>query len=159
MNIGKYSKNGILILFCVASLTGGLWVYFQLRPMIAGDRTAAFTNILMEFVSAHDGRLPQDWSEFCNWMKVNKPGGECSVPELEKRFVILIHQRQAIGAAGSEIPHYIEIKDPAITGMTDFVNGRIQCTEFEKREQLKELHLTPAPASGPGNPNRRNPQP
>jgi hypothetical protein len=123
-------KRVVILCSLALILLGGAvaaFYFIGLSPVIQGDITAAFSHDVGDYVSAHDGKLPSDWAEFCDWMK-SKGEPRWTEKELKKRFII--HMSNQV--QGTKVPVYIEITDKKIKGMESFLNQRIHYAQKQK---------------------------
>ena len=114
------------ILLPAIAVVLGFFAYWQhfIQPIAYGGITAAFAADVSAFVSKHEGRLPSDWNEFTIWMKSDMSSARWKTAELEKRFQLKIPaQRQT-----PDVPTYIEVIDPHLKNMQDYINRVIHQT-------------------------------
>jgi hypothetical protein len=111
-----------LLLPVLALLVIAAFWKLTITPIVDGDTTAAFAGDLAEYVSAHNGMLPTNWTEFAEWMKKTKESARWKAVELERRFAIRIPRQHE----GATPPVYIEVIDPQLRNMQDFINRAIQ---------------------------------
>jgi len=119
-------KRLLIIAFTVVVVLGAsaTALYVYMSPIMYGDITGAFSHDVADYVSSHDGKLPSDWNEFCEW-KDSDGKQRWKADELNGRFLILLPAQ----IPGKKIPVYIQITDRKIKTMESFLNERIHYAE------------------------------
>ena len=105
----------------------GAYVYSVTRPIVLGDITASWASSVRDYAIAHDATLPKTWSEFVAWEKAKDPGYGITSDEMEKRFRILERDLRK----GTDSTRYIEIIDPDLKKMEDFVNRTVRSAAYD----------------------------
>jgi hypothetical protein len=116
--------GGVLVTLGVCA---AVYVYSVTKPMILGDITASWAHSMRAFAISHDAKLPTTWREFVNWEKEQNPNYRITPEEMEKRF--RIHQYDL--RKGTESTIYIEVIDPKLKGMEDYVNRTVRTAIYE----------------------------
>ena len=114
----------ISVMVALGAIVAG--ILFLLRPVVMGDITAGFADDVRSYVVAHSGRLPPDWVAFSEWMKETN-SDRWKPEDLSARFAI----RSATVLNMKTEDHPVEILDPSLIGMQDFLDRALSSAAIE----------------------------
>jgi hypothetical protein len=132
----------------LAVLIGGwCWIWWGMgfRQVYLGDTAAVFAGDLADFVTAHNGNLPADWSTFEAWQTKRDGETRWEARATSERVQLL----QPPYATTNDIPVYVRVIDPDIKGLEDSINQRVYVAREVLRHQAQGGQPTSAPSSLP----------
>ncbi len=111
----------IAVVLVLVAAWAVMWYGCGVRRIVAGDTVAAFAHDVGLFMEAHDGRLPQDWTELDQWWQKREGKSRWPAGETEK----LIELLPVPCTIDNGVPQFVRIKDSRVHGMEDYVNTSI----------------------------------
>jgi hypothetical protein len=120
-------KVALVLVFVLATLVAvGAYLFTVFGPVMQGDITAAWAHRVQDYAAAHDATLPRTWSDFVAWQITRQPEYTVTPGEIEKRFRILERDLRK----GTDSTRYIEVIDPKLKKMEDFVNRTVRAAIY-----------------------------